>query len=101
MGDLGRHFGPSWGPKGVPKATLLVPSRPKVSKMTSRMGYQNKHEIVVGILLKNERFGGLRPSKSLQFFEKGKKSSKNNAKKDHKKYHTIDIWVRRGRIVES
>ena len=36
LGDFGRHFGPSWAPRGSPNRAIRRPDAPKVGKIASR-----------------------------------------------------------------
>ena len=50
LGDFGRHFGPSWAPRGSQNRAFWHQVVPKSIKMTSRGGYQ-EHDLKFGVSL--------------------------------------------------
>ena len=49
LGDFGRHFGPSWAPRGSPNRAFWHQVAPKSQKMRPRMRHQKIYEILIEI----------------------------------------------------
>ena len=54
--DFGRHFGPSWAPRGSQNRAFWYQDAPRCQKMRSRMRHQKKDEFLIEFRSEHVRF---------------------------------------------
>jgi hypothetical protein len=106
LGDLGRHFGPSWLPKGSQNHTFLHNILQKVKKWRHRNDTKKKREIWIENRSQNGRLGEAKPSVSLHTCFKidvlggSRKTTKNGCQNGSQKRLKWDQKSPGGRIFE-
>ena len=109
LGDFGRHFVPSWAPRGSQNRAFGRQGVPKAAKIASKKRSKKKLDFLIEFWSVIGRLGGPRSSFLLQFYnvsvvlayyEEIKKFMKIHAKNDPKSEHKIDVWAIRGPTFE-
>ena len=109
LGDFGRHFGPSWAPRGSQNRAFWNQDALKCRKMRLRMRHKKKHEFLIEFRSKNVRFwrcwthrNALYISISVVFADDDKIENfmKIDAQMNPKSHPQIAVWAIKGPTFE-